>query len=97
MVYNEMVCMKRLIPNNVSVSEQLALMEQFNDTIDQAWRVHARTGTYENIDAKRDFIEQRFGISCTVLHPNNGYMSAKLVEPRVVDEKKCLFYLIATQ
>lgn len=89
--------MKRLIPNNISVSEQLALMGQFNETVDQAWRVHASTGTYGNINAKRDFIEQRFGIHCTVLTSPNNYPGDRLVEPRVVDEKKCLFYLISIQ
>ena len=89
--------MKRLIPNNISVSEQFVLMHRFTNTVDQAWRVHAKTGTYENIEAKRDFIEERFGISCKVLKSPNAYPGDRLVEPRVVDEKKCLFYLISIQ
>jgi hypothetical protein len=90
--------MKRLIHNNMTVSEQFNLMQQFRDITDQAWRVHAKTGEYENAYLKRDFIEERFGIRCTVqntdkLYPNVG----RLLEPRVVDEKKCLFYLISIQ
>jgi len=94
-----MVRMKRLIHNSMTVSEQFALMQQFTDTVDQAWRVHAPHGSYENIAAKRDFIEDRFGICCKVIKNNNAFddPQGKLVEPRVVDEKKCLFYLISIQ
>ena len=89
--------MKRLIHNNMTVSEQFALMKKFEDTVDQAWRVHAKTGTYENIEAKRDFVEERFGIRCKIKESVHHWMGKQLIEPRVVDEKKCLFYLIATQ
>lgn len=89
--------MKRLIPNNLTVSEQFVLMNRFNETVDHAWRVHAKTGTYENLNAKRDFIEERFGIRCKVLKSDNIYPGDRIVEPRIVDEKKCLFYLIAIQ
>lgn len=89
--------MKRLIHNNMTVSEQFKLMHQFTEITDQAWRVHAKTGTYENLESKRDFIEERFGIRCKVLKSVNTYPGDRLVEPRVVDEKKCLFYLIAVQ
>lgn len=89
--------MKRLIHNNMTVSEQFAIMNQFTETVDQAWRVHARTGQYESIEAKRDFIEERFGIRCKILKSKHDYIDSKLVEPCVVDEKKCLFYLISVQ
>lgn len=89
--------MKRLIHNNMTVSEQFALMRQFEETVDQAWRVHAKTGDYEKIELKRDFVEERFGIRCKVQASQNHWMGLRLVEPRVVDEKKCLFYLISIQ
>lgn len=88
--------MKRLIHNRMTVSEQFALFNQFVEVTDQAWRIHAKTGQYENIEAKRDFIEQRFGICCKVLESKNGF-PPKLIEPRIIDEKKCLFYLISIQ
>ena len=89
--------MKRLIHNSMTVSEQFALMEKFVEITDQAWRVHAKHGDYENINLKRDFVEERFGISCKIMKSQHEWMGHKLVEPRVADEKKCLFYLISTQ
>ena len=89
--------MKRLIHNNMTVSEQFVLMQQFTDTVDQAWRVHAKSGEYENIDLKRDFVEEHFGIRCKVKESQHHWMGCQLVEPRIVDEKKCLFYLISIQ
>ena len=88
--------MKRLIHNRMTVSEQFTLMHQFIEITDQAWRVNAEHSDYDNIEKKRDYIEERFGICCKVLHTNNVF-PPKLVEPRIVDEKKCLFYLIGIQ
>jgi len=92
-----MVFMKRLIHNNMTVSEQFALMKQFEEVTDQAWRVHAPVGSYNNADLKRDFVEERFGIRCKVLITDSVLHQGRLVEPRIVDEKKCLFYLISIQ
>lgn len=89
--------MKRLIHNNMTVSEQFALMKQFEEITDQAWRVHAPVGAYGNVNLKRDFVEERFGIRCKVLITKSVLNNGRLIEPRVVDEKKCLFYLISTQ
>lgn len=89
--------MKRLIRNGITVSEQLALMKQFEETVDQAWRVNAKPGEYESINAKRDFVEERFGIRCKIRDHAHHWMGSQLVEPRIVDEKKCLFYLISMQ
>ena len=89
--------MKRLIHNKMTVSEQFHLMQQFENTVDQAWRVHANHGEYESITAKRDFVEERFGIRCKIMKSQHHWIGSKLVEPRVVDEKKCLFYLISVQ
>lgn len=89
--------MKRLIHNNMTVSEQFALMQKFEETTNQAWRVHAPVGQYDNASLKRDFVEEHFGISCKVLITESILDQGRLVEPRVVDEKKCLFYLIKSQ
>lgn len=90
--------MKRLIHNNMTVSEQFALMHKFTEITDQAWRVSAPVGSYNDVNLKRDFIEERYGICCKVLYTADvRYGLGKLVEPRVVDESKCLFYLIKTQ
>lgn len=88
--------MKRLIHNNMSVSEQFKLFQQFRDITDQAWRVNAPVGSYNNVNLKRDFIEERFGIRCKVLYTSDvRNEEGQLVEPRIIDEKKCLFYLIS--
>ncbi len=85
--------MKRVIPNNITVSEQFVLFKKFNDTVDHEWRKHAKQGTYENINLKRDFVEEKFGIRCEVSYTDYR-RRGRLIEPRIVDEKKCLFYLI---
>lgn len=92
-----MVFMKRLIHNNMTVSQQFALMQKFEEITDQAWRVAAPVGSYNNANLKRDFVEEKFGIRCKVLITESVLNQGRLVEPRVVDEKKCLFYLIKTQ
>lgn len=89
--------MKRLIHNNMTVSEQFALMQKFEETTDQEWRVNAPVGSYTDANMKRDFVEEKFGIRCKVLITDSVLHQGRLVEPRVVDEKKCLFYLIKTQ
>lgn len=89
--------MKRLIHNNMTVSEQFALMKKFEETTDQAWRVNAPVGSYSDANLKRDFVEEKFGIRCKVLRTDSVLNHGRLVEPRVVDEKKCLFYLIGSQ
>lgn len=88
--------LKRLIHNNMTVSEQFKLMNKFAEVTDQAWRVNAKHGEYEKIDLKRNFVEERFGIRCKVLYTDNSYNpQGRLVEPRIVDEKKCLFYILS--
>jgi hypothetical protein len=90
--------MKRLIHNNMTVTEQFKVFSEFRDFTDQEWKNHATPSEYRNVNLKRDFIEERFGIRCKVLYTSDvRNEEGQLVEPRIVDEKKCLFYLIKNQ
>lgn len=86
--------MKRLIHNNMTVSEQFALMKKFDETVDAAWTKHSSKQDRYNVELKKEFVEERFGIRCKVLVTDSVIHQGRLVEPRIVDEKKCLFYLI---
>ena len=86
--------MKRLIHNRMTVNQQFEQMKRFEDIVNAAWEKHSSSKDRNNIQMKRDFVEERFGIRCKAVESVN-YYPARLLEPRIVDEKKCLFYLIS--
>jgi hypothetical protein len=53
--------------------------------------------TSKKVKDNLEFYKEKFGIRCKVLITESVLNQGRLGEPRVVDEKKCLFYLISIQ
>lgn len=79
--------MKRLIPNNISVTEQFQQMKEFEEMCDDLWYKKCTRRNKHDMNEKRKCVEEQFGIKTIV-------SGKRLIEPRIVDESKCMFYLI---
>lgn len=79
--------MKRLIENNISITEQFRQMKEFEEMCDNLWYKRCTRRNKHDMEAKRKCVEEEFGIKTFV-------SGKRLIEPRIVDESKCLFYLI---
>ena len=76
--------MRNLIPNTITVSEQFKKMRQFN----QAAETIRNNGSWQQA---QDDLENIYGITIQ-LKVQNGYY--RCLHPRIIDEKKYLFYLL---
>ena len=72
---------KLLIPNNIKVSDQFALMNRFRQIVVDSW-VKSCPKDLGDRHATLEFIEEKFGVRCRFNDEGT------IIEPRIVDEKK---------
>lgn len=86
--------MRNLIPNDVTVSEQFRLIDNFNQAIDK-WHldIYMKPLGQADVGAVTKQLEEDFGISC-VLKNTYGF---RALSPKVVDERKYLFFMLRYQ
>lgn len=86
--------MRNIIPNNVTVSEQFRLIEAFNQSIDK-WHLdfYKKPLTQANVSDVTKQLEEDYGISCII---KNDY-TFRALSPKVVDERKYLFFMLRYQ
>ena len=76
--------MRSMIPNNITVTEQLARMNKFAQTCEKMQHTRTRQQVLQEL-------EIIYGIRAQ-LFKQNGH--SRFVSPRIVDEVKYLFYVL---
>lgn len=86
--------MRNLIPNNVTVSEQFKLLGAFNQAVNN-WHmdIYKKPVGQANGNEVVKRLEEDYGIKCVI---KNEY-AFRVLSPKVVDEKKYMFFMLRYQ